>query len=525
MLYRFGECSLDTARLELWRASLRVELEPQVMSVLTYLIEHRDRVVPRRELHDSIWGLRMVTDSALNVRVRAARHAVGDDGRSQGVIRTVHRRGYRFVAAVTVSASIPLASSACSVQDEIDAAAHPQGPQPSLVILPLQPIGDVEQAGVVAQGLTCDITTRIGRTRSMLVIARGTAFYLGSGPHDVHTIGRKLGVRYVMQGSVQITDRTMEVSVALADAATRQEIWSEQYSASVDEWIRVQEDIATFVVAALESEVDHAEQRRSLLMPSVNLDAWSAYHRGCSFMYRFTPADCTKAEYFFRRSVELEPNVPRAYAGLSFVHFQRAFLNMSRDRAGEVQQAHDYALQSLAIDAYDPMGHWALSRANMLQDEYPAARQELETAIALNPSYAIAHYSLGWVGLQLGERRVCSERIEWARRLSPYDPLKFAMLGVGALNLALMGRTAEAADRATQATLQPGSHHQVLAFAAVCHALDGRRASARALYGRLLAERPHYDVNEFLRTFPFQVESDERRIREAFQLLEVRSRS
>jgi Tfp pilus assembly protein PilF len=177
----------------------------------------------------------------------------------------------------------------------------------------------------------------------------------------------------------------------------------------------------------------------------------------------------------------------------------------------------------VAADAGDPMAHWALSRSNMLRGDLESARQELETSIALNPSYAVAHYSLGWVHMQLGERRQSSERIEYARRLSPYDPLKFAMLGVSALNLALSGNTTEAAARAAVAILQPNAHYLALAFAAVCFAMDGQRDRARALFARICASAPRFDITEFLRTFPFRLQSDIRQIRDAFGVMQSRS--
>jgi TolB-like protein/Flp pilus assembly protein TadD len=525
MFYQFGECSLDTGRLELRRADRRVETEPQVLAVLTYLIENRDRVVPRAELQEKVWGTRVVSDNALNVRIRAARRAIGDDGRTQSMIRTAQRAGYRFAAEVQVSGAVNLADSSRQSlpEDEPIPADPPLPAQPSVVVLPLQPIPGGEHEELMATGLTCDITTRIGRSRLLFVIARGTAFQFGRGPHDVREVGKRLGVRYVVQGSVQIIDRKMRLMIALADATTRQEIWSEQYNATIDDHMRVQEEVADLVVGSLQSAVDAAEERRSLQTPPARLDAWSAYHRGHSFLFRFRPEDCARAQYFFRRSIELEPSASRAYAGLSFVHYQQAFMNMSRDRAGEVQRAHDIALQSVAADAGDPMAHWALSRSNMLRGDLESARQELETSIALNPSYAVAHYSLGWVHMQLGERRQSSERIEYARRLSPYDPLKFAMLGVSALNLALSGNTTEAAARAALAILQPNAHYLALAFAAVCFAMDGQRDRARALYARICASAPRYDITEFLKTFPFRMQSDIRQIRDAFGVMQSRS--
>jgi TolB-like protein len=243
MLYQFGECSLDTGRLELRRADRRVETEPQVLAVLTYLIENRDRVVPRTELQEKVWGTRVVSDNALNVRIRAARRAIGDDGRTQSMIRTAQRAGYRFAADVQVSGAVTLAdSSRQSLPGDEPIRADPPPPaQPSVVVLPLQPIPGGEHEELMASGLTCDITTRIGRSRLLFVIARGTAFQFGKGPHDVREVGKRLGVRYVVQGSVQISDRKMRLIIALADAATRQEIWSEQYNATIDDHMRVQE--------------------------------------------------------------------------------------------------------------------------------------------------------------------------------------------------------------------------------------------------------------------------------------------
>jgi len=434
--------------------------------------------------------------------------------------------GYRFVADVDVSAFRPYSMAdnldgSASARSESNDDVNLQPPaQPSIVVLPFQNLGDAQRSDVIAQGLTYDITTRIARSRVLFVIARGTASTFAGSAHDVRTIGERLGVRYVAQGAVQIRGRRMKVTASLANARTRQEVWSEQYDYKVDDWIRVQEELADLIVGSLQSEVECAEQRRSVLMPSVNLDAWSAYHRGCRFIYRFKAEDCANAEKFFRRSIELEPNVPRAYAGLAFVHFQRAFLHLTKDLAGEIQQTYELALASLAIDPADPMGHWALSRAHLLKTDLESAKHELETAIALNPSYAIAQYSLGWVALGLGENEVCADRVGYARRLSPYDPLKFAMMGVSALNLAMVGKTTEAAGLSARATLQPNAHHQVITAAAVCHVMDGQRARGRELFSRVRALSPGYNADEFLRTHPFRREQDIQRIRDAFNMLQ-----
>jgi len=237
-------------------------------------------------------------------------------------------------------------------------------------------------------------------------------------------------------------------------------------------------------------------------------------------MYKFKRDDIDQAEYFFRRSVDLEPTVPRPYAGLSFICFERAFLNVDDDAASGIQRAFDFAQQALAIDPHDPMAHWALSRAYLLHGNLEASKQSLETAIHLNPSYAVAQYSLGWVGLQLGDNELCQSRIDMARKLSPYDPLKFAMLGVYGLNLALMGRTEEAVVLAKQSVAQPNTHHLSLAFAAICHALDGQIREGARYLRRVRAVAPDYTSHDFFNTFKFRQPDDIARITRAFGYLE-----
>jgi len=526
MLYRFGNHALDTARFELTRHGQAVQVEPQVLKLLIFLIENRDRVVTRDELQKKLWGRRLVTDNALNVRIRAARKAIEDSGQSQGAIKTVHGAGYQFVADVDSASRRPEYvhegrgdPALAETEEPMSYPERARAGRPTIVVLPLQPVSNHFSESVVSRGLTHDIITRLARSRMMFVIARGTAFNLSAYGQDVTWIGKQVGVRYVVQGGVQISSNRLKVSIALANALTRQEIWSEQYQRKIDDFMLIQEKIADMIVSALESEVQREEVQRSFLMASTNLDAWSAYHRGLHYMYQFRFDECEKAEYFFKRAIDLEPNVPRPYAGLSFVNFERVFLGFEGNRVAGIRKALDYAAQGLAIDPLDPMAHWAMARAQLLEGELDASKRSLETAVELNPSYAIAQYSLGWVALQLGENVLCRDRIDIARRLSPYDPLKFAMLGVYALNLAMMGQTKEAAAIAKQSTQEVNAHHQALAFAAVTHALDGQRDRARAYFRRVRATVPDYDIKDFLAVFPFSKADDRGRVKRAFDVM------
>jgi TolB-like protein/Tfp pilus assembly protein PilF len=529
MQYRFADSVLDTAKFALLRGGEKTDTQPQVLKLLVYLIENRDRVVTRGELLDKLFGRRIVTDNALTVRIRDVRRAVGDTARSPQVIETIPGVGYRFVAHVDTSSHISLGMEKAAESipgsegaDQPPATGVIRDSKPSIAILPFEFFGDGSAENTIARGLVHDIITRVARTRAMLVIARGTAFQFPSGENDVRTVGAKLGVRYVVQGAVQISGGKLRVYVGIADAETRAELWSGQYDRKIDDVLVLQDDIAKMIVAALETEVQRAEMQRSVLRPSSRLDAWSAYHRGLNHMYRFRTKECDEAEKFFRRAIDLEPDVPRPYAGLSFVNYERAYLNIQKERKSALRRAFDYATQAVSVDPKDPMGHWALSRAQFLDGNLLAARASIEMATLLNPSYATAQYFLGWIAMQLGEHETCLERIDLARLLSPYDPLIYGMLGVSAMNLALMGRSEEAMRRAKEAMVHPDLHYQAHAMGVAICSLAGDLEMARNSLETVRRVKPDYSLDDFFSVYAFQKEDDIRRITKAFERVESR---
>jgi TolB-like protein/Tfp pilus assembly protein PilF len=517
MQYRFGSFVLDTAQFALDNDGRKVDVEPQVLKLLEYLIENRDRVVSRTELLDKVFGRRIVTDNALTVRIRAARQAVDDTAKAQSVIATIQGGGYRFVAQVEAASHV---SSQFDHVTESDSATSNLSPlssaQPTIAVLPFEVLGTGDADSIIARGLVHDVMTRIARSRTMFVIARGTAFQFPSGEHDVREVGVALGVRYVVQGAAQISGNKIRVSVGLANTETCQEVGSWQYDRKLGDVLIIQDEIANLVVAAIETEVQKQEMLRSTLMPSSNLDAWSAYHRGLSHMYRFRMKECDSAEVFFRRAIDLEPNVPRPYAGLSFVNYERAYLNLDDNRDSSLRHAFDYAHQALEVDPMDPMGHWALSRVQFLKGNLDAARDSITFATDLNPSYANAQYFLGWVAMQLGDHEFCVERIDLAQRLSPFDPLIYGMLGVSSLSLVLMDRIDEAMERVNKAIVHPDLHYQARAMGVVIFQLAGEYDLARESLRLVWSVKPDYDLKEFFSVYAFQDDDDVRRITEAF---------
>ena len=527
-VFEFADLVLDTRQRAVYRDALRLELPKLTYELLHALVDAAPRVLGHDELSARVWNGRLVSPETVAQRVLLLRRALGDDAARPRYVRAVRGVGCQLVPPVRArrgDASGGRLAIASAMTGRPDGIAGPPGDvdvslpaQPSVVVLPFDAGDDPEQRDF-ARGLTHDLITRVGRTRSFFVIARGTAFRFASGTRDVRDVARTLGVRYVVQGHVQFDGAAVRVNAALADAVEGREIWAEQFHRRREHVFELQEDITDLIVGAISSEVEFAERQRALLETPASLDAWSAYHRGCWHMYRFTPGDYERARAFFELSLALDPNSSRTLAGLSFVHWQQAFLEIAPDRPGEIQRALELARQSVALNPRDPLGHWALGRAHLLRGELDEALAELGASTDLNPSFAVGQYTLGFALMQAGELSRSVERADKARRLSPYDPLGFAMIGVRGFSLALAGQFDEAARLMTLAVREPNAHYHMVAMAAVCDALAGRDDAARRDLARLLAAKPGYGVGDFLRAFQFQRPADTELIGTAFQRL------
>jgi TolB-like protein len=528
-IFEFADLTLDTRQRAVSRGQQRIALPRLTYELLLALVEGAPDLLTHEDLVERVWSGRHVSPETLAQRVMLLRRALGDDAVNPRYLRGLRGYGYQLVPPVLARQlgerrlTQPKASERQdrsdgepSVADDIDLSLPAQ---PSIVVLPFDTADSEGENGNFARGLAHDIMTRLARTRSFFVIARGSAFRLGPGPHDVCDVGRKLGIRYVLQGYVRLTGSIVSIDAAIADAADGKEIWAEHFHRNAQDIFETQEEITRLIVGAISCEVELAEQRRALLRDPATLDAWSAYHRGCWHMYRFTPADYEQARRFFELSLQLDPNSSRALAGLSFVHWQRAFLEISADRAGEVQRAHELAEQSVSVNPGDPLAHWALGRAYLLRGEVSDSIAELTTSAALNPSFAVGQYTLGFALMHAGDLTQSIVMADKARRLSPYDPMSFAMIGVRAFSLGMAGEFEQAAKLMAISIRQPNAHYHMVAMAAVCDALAGLEEAARRDLRRLRQARPGYGLRDFLRAFPFQQPAHTTLIARAFDSL------
>lgn len=498
MIYRFAQYELDVGRVELRSGGIAVAAEPQVFALLRLLVENRGRVVTKDEFVEKIWNGRFVSDSAISSRVKSARQAIGDDGRAQALIRTVHGIGFAFVADVTARPA--------AVINQLDEPARNEplhDSRPSIAVLPFRLVGSTETAFPVGDGLPQDLITELSRLHWLLVIARGSSFQFRGADTSLEAVRKKLNVRYCLSGVVEMSGLTLTVSVELSDTQTSGIVWSERFRADLGAIHEIRDQIIAAVTSAVEVRIPFNEAQLALSKAPENLDAWSAYHLGLLHMYRFNRLDNDIATGLFERAAAMEPGFARAYAGLSFTHFQSAFLRYSDDPA-VATLAQSYASKCLERDPLDPFGHFTMGRSQWLHDDLDASLPWLERANTLNPNYAQARYSRGWAEALMGSAQASQANIAAALVLSPMDPLVYGMLGVRAMSHLLLEDASQAAVWAERAANAPGAHALIEMIAATAHGLNGNEAKAWAWARSVRARAAHLDKTDFFRAFPFR---------------------
>jgi TolB-like protein len=520
MLWRFGPFELDAGRCELRRAGLVIPVEPQVLALLVLLVTHRDRLVSRDELVDRIWNGRIVSESAIASRIKSARHALGDSGEAQIWIKTAHGLGFRFIGdAEEVAPRLP---AAATVTDAAPVAAAPaESWRPSIAVLPFRLIGDPGPFGVVADALPHDLISDLSRLRWLFVIARGSSFRFRDADQDVGAVGQALGVRYCLCGTIEIAGPRIIVSLELSDARDQGIIWSDRYASPLEAVHEIRERIAKNVVAALEVQIPLHEAHGARLRAPERLDAWSNYHLGLQHMYRFTQADNQAAIALFRRAVAQEPDFARAHGGLSFSHFQNAFLRYPGDVEAERSAARRHAEQALTIDSFDPFANLTMGRSLWLVGDVADSVAWFDRAIALNPNYAQGVYSRAWAETMLCNGDAGVRDCNDAMALSPIDPLRYAMLSAGGMAHLVRGELDKAAEWSDRGARTPGAHVLIEVIAGACNALAGNSERAHYWAQRTRQAGATVTSDDFFQAFPFKDDAMRTRIAEGLETMGI----
>jgi len=341
VIFKFEDFSLDVDRQELWQGRDLVDVEPQVFDLLQYLIRNRERVVTKDDLIAHVWNGRMVSDSTLSSRITSARRAIGDNGDSQRLIRTVARKGIRFVGEIEENQVAnetkivgPGTTLAPESQDSSSTGTTiPRLPdKPSIAVLPFSNMsGDPEQE-YFADGVTEDIVTALSKLRWLFIIARNSSFAYRGKTVDVNRIARELGVRYILEGSVRKGGSRLRITAQLIDAETGIHIWADHYDGEVTDVFDLQDEITRRVVGAIEPRVLEAEGVRSRKRSPDNLDAWDLVIHANSLLWRLTKMDGEAAIHLLKKAVDRYPDYGPAYSMFAFALLMSGYL--ARDLGG-----------------------------------------------------------------------------------------------------------------------------------------------------------------------------------------------
>ena len=370
-------------------------------------------------------------------------------------------------------------------------APPPLPDKPSVAVLPFANISSDPEQEFFADGIAEDIITALSRYPSLFVIGRNSSFTCKGRVVDLKRVGRELGVRYVLEGSLRKSGNRIRVTAQLVEAETANHIWAERYDRDLADIFAVQDEITEAVTIAVAPAIRDAELRRAVRKPSGNLDAWAAYQRGLWYLYKVTANDNILAQQFFQRAIDIEPTFAGGYKGLALAYGQ-AVVDL---RVGAPTEAYSSAAslgrRAIALDPADAEAHATLARAILVsRGDYEGALAEVRRALALNPNLAIAHATLAQTLIFSGQPREGLAALQQAHRLDPRH-----RMAPGGSNLFVIGRyfsreyesAAEAAKRAVSANPEYPLLYRWLAAAL---GQLGRTAEAAEALERAIAVAP-----------------------------------
>ena len=367
-------------------------------------------------------------------------------------------------------------STAAARSDE--ALALPD--KPSIAVLPFTNMsGDPEQE-YFSDGLTEDIITALAAWRSFPVIARNSAFVYKGRAVNAKLVGRELGARYILEGSVRKTGNRVRITAQLIDASTGHHIWAERLDRDLEDVFQLQDELTLRIATTVEPQLRQVEHKRLISKTTNDLNAWDCYLRGMSHLHQMTKEGNVSARRMFERAVELDPTYGEAFAALAHSHLRDILLECTESREDSLAEAFAVARRAVALGEASAYAHSILSQAYLWRNEHRLAVAESERAVELNPYDADLLGSLGNRLDLAGDGEAGIAKMEEAQRLYPQNPeihMSMAFLARAYLNARQYGRSVEVAQKAVDR--QPDSPHAHYILAMGLGHL-GRRDEARA---------------------------------------------
>jgi len=467
----FGDFVLDPDRRELTRAAEPIPVGPLVFDLLLYLVRNREHVVSKDDLLDAVWQGRIVSESTLTSHINAVRKAIGDTGAEQRLVKTIARKGLRFVGDVTEAEVKP---------EPVPARPLALPDKPSIAVLPFHNLsGDPEQE-YFADGVVEDITAALSRMRWLFVIARNSSFTYKGRTVDVSEVGRALGVRYILEGSIRRAANRIRITGQLIDAETRAHLWADRFEGALDDIFELQDQLAASVVGALVPELERAEIERAKRKPTESLDAYDYYLRGMANLHIGSHAAIDAALPLFTRAVTIDPAYASAYGMAAWCVFWRKLNGWMTDRPAEIAEGTRLARLAVELGKEDAV---ALTRGGHalahLAGDLDGGLSLLERAKLLNPNLVSAWFLGGYLRVHRGEIEDGIAHLTHAMRLSPLDPEMFRIQAGIALAHLYAGRFDSAASWAEKSVRELPDFLFALCILAASQAQAGQLDKAR----------------------------------------------
>jgi TolB-like protein len=507
MRFQFEDFMLDSDLRELSRGSDTVALGPQVFDLLLHLVQNRDHVVTKDNLIDVVWGGRIVSESTLTSHINAVRKSLGDTGEEQRLLRTISRKGYRFVGEVR--------QVEISERADLSEPPKPNGvrlavpDRPSIAVLPfLNLSGDPSQEYFV-DGIVDDIISALSHKRWLFVIARNSSFTYKGRAVDVKQVGRELGVRYVLEGSLRTAADRVRITGQLVDATSGVTLWSERFESTLSDIFELQDQVTASVVGLLAPHLERAEIERARHKPTESLDAYDYYLRGIWTFRKDCRHAIAAAQPLFNEAIQRDPEFASAYAMAAGCYSWRKLSRWLTDPEREIAEGTRLARHAVEFGQNDAvaLATGAHALAHLARD-LDGSIALLDRALVLDPNLAFAWYLGGYLRIWHGQPVEAIEPIARAMRLNPLSSDMHRMEVGTAMAHLLSGHTEDALSWAERASIHRSNHAFPISILAAIYARAGRGDDARLTMQQLRELDPELRLSHLHGWLPFQRHRD-----------------
>ena len=507
MRYQFEDIVLDPDRRELARGSEAIAPGPQVFDLLLHLVRNRERVVTKDDLIEAVWGGRIVSESTLTSHINAVRKAIGDSGEEQRLVRTIARKGYRFVGDVRESAASEPPGRTAHREPSAEPLALPD--RPSIAVLPFLNLSDDPSQEYFVDGVVEDIIAAMSRMSGLFVIARNSSFTYKGRAVDVKQVGRELGVRYVVEGSLRQSANRVRITGQLVDATIGANLWSERFDGRIDDIFALQDQMTANIVGAIAPQLERAEIERARHKPTESLDAYDYYLRGMWKFRQVSRSAIDEALAMFHQAIRRDPEFAAAHAMAAWCHSWRKLNRWSTDPDREIAEGTRLVRRAVELGQDDAVALAASVHALVhLARDLDSAIASSDRALALDPNLAAGWFAGGFARIWRGQPDEAIERLARAMRLNPLSPDMHRMEVGTAIAHLLVGRTEDAVSWAQKASRDKADRAFPIGILAAIYARAGRGDDARLAIEQLRQVDPELRLSTLGEWLPFRRPQD-----------------